>query len=146
MSLDQKRIEEQEENSETHSDTNPAISHYNAHTTDDGKRSRSYENDEIDLKSLKDRILDRNYTHIFDKAKEAAKGHSLLSPFGPKLGQQCRASHYDLKTQSSHNQLKEQYQESLKRQRELKNRIQSTLAGEFTVNDGLSDDDYSEMD
>jgi len=51
-----------------------------------------------------------------------------------------------LKTQSSHNQLKEQYQESLRRQRELKNKIQKQLRDEFVVNDTLSDDGYSELE
>ena len=110
--MDQKRIEE--EKSETTSESAPSVANSSHWAAGGNNQMQTVESEVIDLKSLKERILDRNYTHIFDKAKEAAKGNSLVS-FGPKLGKQCLASHYDLQSQSSHNQLKEQYQESLRR-------------------------------
>jgi hypothetical protein len=83
--LDHKRIEE--EKSETNSESAPhSVSDTSRWATGGNKVIHTEESEVIDLKSLKERILDRNYTHIFDKAKEAAKGNCLLSPFGPKLG------------------------------------------------------------
>ena len=131
LSLDQKRIEE--EKSETASESGQAKMS-SSFCTGGSRQPVVMEEEVVDLKSLKQRILDRNYTHIFDKAKEAAKGSTLLSPFGPKLGEQCRGSVNDSESQFAHNQLKQQYQESLRRQRELKSKIKAQM-GELGVND-----------
>lgn len=132
LSLDQKRIEE--EKSETASESGAARMSSSFCTGGSRQPAVTEEDEVVDLKSLKQRILDRNYTHIFDKAKEAAKGSSLLSPFGPKLGQQCRGSVNDSESQFAQNQLKQQYQESLRRQRELKSKISAQM-GELGVDE-----------